>query len=155
MINEFEFLLNKALFYLKFRPRTEKELRDFLKKKAIKYNFSEETIEKVIKILKQKDYLNDKKFIEWFVDQRNKFRPRSIFGLKNELINYGIDQHLINDFFNENKIDEEDLINRCLDKYLSKINNKLEKEKVIKYLLRRGFSFELIKSALAKRFKKD
>jgi len=159
MSEDFETILNWAYFYLKFRPRTEKEIVDYLNKKITKKNLPKKNIEKVIRVLKEQGLVDDRRFIEWLVDQRSRFRPRGVFGLKTELIRYGVDEKEINDFFNKNQIDEKALIDQYLERYLVKkgdtIKTEKGRERMVKHLLRRGFSYQSVKSALAKRFKKD
>ncbi len=146
-------LLNLAYFFLKFRPRTEKEIEQYLFKKAKKRHFSVNEIEKVIKKLKEENLINDKEFINWFVEQRKTNKPKSQYVLKRELIRLGIKEDLIDKYFLDHPINEEDLAYKALlSKWSSFKNLSSEKrfQKAINFLFRRGFNFEVSKKTVKK-----
>src|SRR3989344_6604171 len=82
---------NKALKFLSYRPRSEKEIRDKLKKKKA----SEETINKIILRLKENNFINDEEFVRWWIEQRTNFKPRSLRLIKMELKQKGVSNDLI------------------------------------------------------------
>jgi len=142
-----EKLLQKCYRYLSARNRSEKEMRDYLKKKIQRFKLDnpEELIEKIIQELKEKNLIDDKKFINWWVEQRSYFKPKGLFVLKQELLQKGINRDLINQVLEENKIDELELAKTALRKK-ARVLKGLKKEeryqKAISFLMRRGFSFE-------------
>lgn len=147
--------LNRAYHFLKFRLRTEKELRDYLiRKKA-----PADLIEKIINKLKKSKFINDKEFIKWWVDQRSYFKPKGRFVLKQELLRKGIAKDLIDDFFeNYENNDEDGLAIKALEKKrpsLERLGEKERYQKAINFLLRRGFSFDSAKKAFEILWKKD
>ncbi len=71
--------LNQAYFFLKFRMRTEKEIRVFLSKKAKKYHWPTEVINQVLMILKEEKLIDDRQFIKIFVNQRKALKPKGVF----------------------------------------------------------------------------
>jgi regulatory protein len=89
--NEFQKLLDRTLRLISRRPRSEKEIRDYLKKKKT----SSKITEAVVKKLKQLRQINDQEFASWWVEQRTTFRPRGKFGLMMELRQKGIKQETI------------------------------------------------------------
>jgi len=143
----FEKFLQKCYRFLSLRNRSEKEIRDYLKKKTAKYKLSEpkNIIDKVVTALKEEKLIDDKNFITWWVDQRSYFKPKGLFVLKQELLQKGINRDLIDQYFEENKIDELSLAKIALQKKV-KVLKELKKEeryqKAISFLVRRGFSFE-------------
>ncbi len=158
MQKHLEKALNRCYFYLKQRPRTEREIYFYLYKKAKKYKITQKNINDIILELKEKSYLNDKKFIEWFVSKRLSTKPKAVFIIKNELKRLGIKDNLINDYFEEIEIDEYDLA----IKLLTKINRRFlnfeadkKKEKQYSYLLSRGFKYDDIKKAVEEFNKND
>ncbi|MGB9883099.1 MAG: regulatory protein RecX [Microgenomates group bacterium] len=158
MLKDISFLLNKAYFYLKFRPRTEKELRQYLEKKIIKTNFSQEDIEAVIEKLKEQDLINDKKFIDLYVKDRVALKPKGIRVLKQELMVKGISPQLIDEYFSQNQINEKELIKKILEKKLDRLKNvdyQKKYEKLLSFLIRRGFDFQVAKKAIEELFKKE
>jgi len=146
-------LLNYAYFFLKFRPRTKKEVNDYLNKKSKKYHFSQEIITEVIKQLEEESLVNDKSFISWFVDQRSRSKPKSRFILTSELLRLGAKKDQVDQYFSEHEIDEYALASLAAQRKLRSLTHlsfEKQKEKLTSFLLRRGFSFEIIKQVIQK-----
>ena len=153
MEKDLQFLLNKALFFLKFRARTEKEVFDYLLKKIKNTSYSTDDIKKVIEKLKEMDLLNDKKFIESYVSFRLKNNPKSQKVLILELRKKGIAENLINDYFSQNQVNEEELAFLLLKKRWIRwyrLEEKKRLKKAFDFLARRGFSFEVSKKTIEK-----
>ena len=150
--------LDRCFFYLKYRPRTEKEIYQYLYKKSKKYKLKQQDIFEIINELKKRGYLNDSKFIEWFVDKRIRSKPKAAFIIKSELRGLGIDDELIRNYFEENVIDEFQLAVRALGKAkkrFSKIDPTTRKEKEIMFLTRKGFKYDTALMAVEELNKKD
>jgi regulatory protein len=145
--SEEEKFLNLTYRYLSYRPRSEKEVVNHLTKKKV----NKKTIAKIISRLKKQDYLDDEEFALWWIDQRQRFRPRSRYFLKSELIKKGVERKIIDQALT--KVDEEALVDKIILKRKSRLKN-LEpfqaRKKLIGYLQRRGFSWEIIKKGLGK-----
>ena len=142
------FLLNKAYFFLKFRPRSEKEVRDYLYKKIKTKHWSRSDADKVLQELKEEDLIDDAKFVDWFVRSRTTLKPKGQRLLTRELKQKGIGDELIEKYFSENTVDEEKLALQILQKRWPRYKNfdsRKRFEKVVSFLLRRGLSFELAK----------
>src|SRR3989344_9646177 len=111
---------NKALKFLSYRPRSEKEIRDKLRRVKNKKNATTEVqkeqetqnfsvsknlsdsevarealIDQVISKLKKNNYINDEEFIKWWIEQRVTFKPRSLRLIKIELRQKGISDDVI------------------------------------------------------------
>ncbi|PIY70534.1 hypothetical protein COY89_00710 [Candidatus Roizmanbacteria bacterium CG_4_10_14_0_8_um_filter_36_36] len=146
-------LLNKAYFYLKFRPRTAWEMRRYLYKKIEKTHWSRSDADKIINHLLGLGLLDDKKFIEIFIEERKNLKPKGKFVLKQELIKHGIDKQLIDDYFERTPFNEEDLAEKALYHHWSRLKDlPVEKrlQKASQFLFRRGFPFALAKKTLEK-----
>lgn len=141
--------LNRAYFYLKFRPRTRKEVTSYLEKKSEKfYHWQLGVIEKVIESLEERGLIDDKKFVESFVVTRNAVKPKSEFALKRELVHLGVDNDLIDQYFAESPLPQEDLAKKALHNrwfHFLHFDKKTRFEKAVQFLLRRGFSFSIAK----------
>lgn len=154
-MDEFEKYLNSALKFLSFRPRSEKEVHDnLLKKKA-----TPEVIERIINTLKEQKFLNDEDFTKWWIEQRLKFRPRSLKIIKLELRQKGIIQDIIdearlslekdedNELTNNDLASAKKLVNKKLPRYAN-----LEKQEVYQklggFLARKGFDWDTIKKSI-------
>jgi len=151
--DDFQNLLNYAHFFLRFRPRTEKEMRDYLNKKILSRYWSRDDVDRAIAVLKEQNLINDKEFVCWFVDQRKSGNPKGKFVLRGELLRYGLDKQLIDNYLSENPLDEEALANQALISRWPRFNN-LSKEKrwqkASQFLLRRGFGFYIIRKTIEK-----
>ena len=146
-------LLNKVYFFLKFRPRTEKEVRDYLYKKIRTTHWSRDGAEEVIKKLNEQELIDDKKFIDWFVRQRTTLKPKGQKLLTRELLQKGIKIELIEDYFSENSVDEETLAFQILKKRwprFKSLDSKKRFEKAARFLLSRGFNYDLVKKTIDK-----
>ena len=95
--------------------------------------------------------MNDEKFAIWWVDQRTSFRPKAIFALKYELIQKGISRDIIKKTFLKINVNEPELAKRLIEekKHRWKGLNKLDaRKKMSDFLLRKGFTWEVIKKAI-------
>lgn len=82
---------NKALTFLGYRMRSEKEVRDYLVSQGI----DERVIERVMVELQLKNYVNDKEFAEAFVRTQMKTTLKGPGIIKAELGQKGIESDLI------------------------------------------------------------
>lgn len=141
-------LLNKAYFFLKFRPRTKKEMRDYLYKKILNRHFSRDDADKVIFQLEERKLIDDKAFVDWFIDQRSRTKQKGELVLKGEMLRLGITKELIDQKLEEKPLEEEDLAFKALSSKWHRFKNLPDKERFAKsaaFLSRRGFSFDIIK----------
>lgn len=147
--NEFQKILDRVLNFLSFRPRSKKEILDFLVKKQS----GEKTQKMVMARLKDLGMVDDKAFAEWWVEQRKNFRPKGVRGLKAELIKKGINKELIEEAIGK-IIDEESLARVSLEKKIEtfrKLPPEKFRQKVTSFLAYRGFSWDTIKKILDNR----
>ena len=135
--------------FLSYRPRSEKEIYDYLGKKKLK----DEEKEKIIKNLKEEKLIDDLEFARWFLEQRQTFRPKGSYALRQELRQKGIGEKIINQVL-PNREEELSLAKKALvkaeKKYASFLGRE-KKEKLMAYLRRRGFSWEAVKKAVDER----
>lgn len=138
------------------RPRSVHELQTYLAKKAKEYALAIEDqevfVQRIIAKLTKLDFLNDTSFIKWWVENRSTFRPRGKRGLVAELRAKGIKQDDLDIFFSTSDLDEVELAKQVLLKKhrtLSLYDPQTYRKKATDLLLRRGFSFTIVKEALA------
>lgn len=150
-------LLNKAYFYLKFRLRTVEEIRWYLYKKIEKTHWSRADVDKVVNHLIDIGLLDDRKFIEAFVKDRETFKPKSGYLLTQELLQHRLDKNLIDEYFAKNPIDEKEMAEKALSSYWSRFKDLPQdqcRQKSSQFLLRRGFRWEIVKKTINKLMKK-
>jgi len=150
---DFPKLLERVLKFLSIRPRSRQEIINYLKKKTPQ---DEALREKVLKKAESLDLIDDRDFAVWWVEQRMTFRPKGKKALFFELRQKGLEKALIEEILNE-KINELVLaIPLAQKKWLSlkKLPKEAAQQKLVGFLSRRGFSWEVIKKVLDEIFKK-
>ncbi len=154
--NETNKLMEKALRFLSFRPRSERELRDRLRTKISKRLkvSADGIIDNVLDRLKHLDYVNDLEFTKWWIEQRQTHKPRGARLIRSELYQKGVAREIIDKVLGETE-DHEGEVEQALAaarKKLRSYNLKSweSKQKMGQYLARRGFDWETIKEALSR-----
>ena len=147
-----EFYLNKALYYLEFKMRTEAEVRTYLKE----WQCPEDVLEDVILFLEEYHYLDDARYAESFIRQEREFSHRSRRDIINRLKAKGVSDELISAAFSadadtdeeESPVDPE--LEQCLILVRKRMKaGKTDRDKMISFLQRRGFTYGTIKQSLA------
>lgn len=136
-----------ALRFLSFRRRTEKEVKDKLKKK----DYDEKTIKRTIDKLKEYDLINDSEFAIAWVKERLAHKPRGKKLLKQELWKKGIKRAIIDQVTEELCQNEDKSASELLQKIQKRYRNlepKVARRRMYGLLLRRGFSYETVNQAL-------
>ncbi|MDP2632828.1 MAG: RecX family transcriptional regulator [Candidatus Curtissbacteria bacterium] len=151
-------LTDLATNFLSYRPRSEKEVSDYLIKKLAVYEnikFAQASqsplLEKVIEKLKKYKYINDVEFASWFTQSRNRSRPKGSMQIMAELRQKGISQEIIENTLKSSP-NEVDLAKAALSKKVERWQNLGEsqfKKKVYQFLTSRGFGFETIREVFA------
>lgn len=148
-------LTDSLYHFISFRPRSEKEVRDYFKKKKI----GDSEIEKLIEKAKSLNLINDLDFASWWLEQRQTFRPKGPRLLKLELKQKGIADEIIDQLLSQKSPQSEFQTALALaQKKLVSLKNydpKIQKQKLLGFLLRRGFDFDEAKSAVDYVLKKD
>ncbi len=142
-----EHALARAMHYLKFRPRSREEIRDFLEKKG----FSGAIIADTLKKLEDFKYIDDAQFARAWIESRCRHRPRGEFALRHELFHKGVKETIIDRMLAD--FQEAGPAWRAVAPKLRQWK-KLEpfdlKKKIYEHLRRRGFSFETCEAVYQK-----
>ncbi len=152
-MDNFQKFYNRTLRFLSYRPRSEKEIIDFLKKKKVEPSI----ISKILKKLQEQNFINDEEFTKWWIEQRQGNKPRGIRVIKMELKQKGISDELITNY-QLLITDQLELAKKALEKKVSTYRN-LPREKAYRklsqFLLRRGFDWETVKDVIDEVLKKE
>lgn len=140
--SESEYAFNKALHYLAKCMKSEGEVIKYLKSKSFKDN----VIEIAIKKLKEYRYIDDvlytKEYIEMYKSKYGKLK------IKQNLLNKCIDEELIDEYLS---FDEEENLDSVINLIEKRTKNKefddKLKQKIIRNLLSKGYSYDIIKKA--------
>lgn len=154
--NESQFgkLYTRSLEYALVRPRSQRELRDYLYRKTrdtrtktgdIKKGVSPELTERVFARLLEKGYLNDEKFARFWVENRNVRKGSSLRKLKSELSAKGVEKTIIERVVEESDRSDINELRKIIEKKARRYDDE---QKLMAYLARQGFSYDDIKTAL-------
>lgn len=147
--DEIKKAFNLTLKYLSYRMRAEKEIRDYLYKKA----YSEEIAGIVIEKLKQHQYVNDLEFAKAFVRSRILNSTKGPLLIKQELQQKGISeaniQESLKEFPEETQLDMAFGFAEKNAKQNKAMSDYQIKQKIGQALLAKGFSQSIVKTALA------
>ena len=143
-LNNAEIARAYAFLLLKFRLRSENELKARLRQKG----FSEELAGSTVGFLKDKEFIDDQVFARGWVSLRLK-RPWGLRKIKQELLQKGLAEEIIQDALAQAKehYNESQIVRQLAKQRFSKfkgIDPLKAKARVYGYLMRRGFSPELI-----------
>ena len=135
--------MDKAFRLLARRPRSEHEIIDALHKA----DFAPDICAHVVARLREMSYLDDQAFAHWWVDNRNRFNPRSARALQQELYQKGVARTLIDEVLLE--VDEQRLAHAAGKKRAYRWRHLPRAEfaqKMLGYLQRRGFSYSIART---------
>ena len=139
---------NYAFYLLKFRPRSEDEIYQRLKRKK----FDQAVIRQTLSFLKDRGFINDEDFARAWVESRIK-KPLGLRKLTQELRLKGIDKEIIDRQIGRIKKDysEEEIVLKLARARFDKCNGiepLKAKRRIFAYLLRHGFSPEVVIDAV-------
>lgn len=137
----------KALDLLKLMDRTEAELRSKLRQA----DYASAVVEHIMEYIHGFSYLNDARYALNYVRNHKESKSRTI--LLMELKQKGVSRDLIQVAFDEEytEVDDENTaIKKQIEKKVRNLDEMTDdqRKKVTNYLLRKGFSYELIKRHL-------
>lgn len=146
---DFQKALNRLLRFATLRPRSQKEILDWLKRKEISPEFFPKLLDKLSTL----ELLDDKKFAQWWIDQRIQFKYKSKREIQFELIHKGIDRKLVDLLVTESlgPDKEYEMVKILLEKKSirwAKLPRLERKKKMLEFLARKGFSWNIIRSVI-------
>ena len=135
---------NKCADLLSRRDHSVKELRDKLLR-TVDEASADKAIDKYIEM----GYLDDEKFAKALAEHLYTVKNYSDSHVKQELFKRGISRDIVNEIVDSAENDSvQSVITIINKKYLNKLNIEGGREKVIAAMMRKGFSYSDIKSAL-------
>jgi regulatory protein len=136
-----------ALNLLAHRGRSERELRQRLRLKG----YTSEAIDEAIRRVVDWGYLNDGRFAESWVEQRQASRPRSRRALAHELREKGVDREIIETTLEAAEIDEvADARELATEKWRKEraLEPDKRRQRTAAFLARRGYGWDVAKQVL-------
>jgi regulatory protein len=135
--------LERVMNFVMIRPRSTREVRDYLwRKKA-----APELAESIINRLQERNYLDDANFAKSWVRARQLTKPVSRRRLSAELREKGVANELIEQAVGHEAYDETEALRQIVTKKRKQARYQ-DEQKLIAYLARQGFGYDTIKQAL-------
>jgi len=144
---EFQKVLDKLLRFATLRPRSEKEIKDYFKRKKVHISIQDELIERLVRL----ELVDDKKFTIWWIGQRQEFKPRAKRIMNYELRIKGVKKEIIEEVLSDTEVDEGKIAKELLDNKAYRWKNlpKLEaKQKKSQFLAQKGFGWDVISKVI-------
>ncbi|HPP18845.1 MAG TPA: RecX family transcriptional regulator [Candidatus Dojkabacteria bacterium] len=146
--------LNRAADYLFHAAKTEFQVRQYLKnlkfkKKGIWFNENiqldwDSLFNQIIDSLKKYKYIDDEEFAHSFVQSRLRVKPRGKSVLISELLSKGVNKEIAQRVCDEEITDELEVLENSFRKKFKNEKFNIQNQKMVGYLLRKGFSWDLI-----------
>lgn len=137
---------NLALYHLSFKPRTKKEVADYLRSHEI----DESTIPKILAELEEASWLNDQAYVEQFLQQNQASGDKGPLVLQQKLTQKGIHKNDLAAPLENQDFDQlaQRVAQKLLKKYQGKLPLKALKDKITHHLMTKGFSYNQAKQAI-------
>lgn len=136
---------NCAVGYLSRRDHSAKELLLKLRQKGYK-----ESAEYAVEKLQNEGYVDDERFARMYVRELISIKKYGRRRIEQELYRKGIDKEIISLILEEADFGEDELCALINKKYLRFLSDEKGIKKTVAALMRMGYSFSEIKSALSK-----
>jgi regulatory protein len=139
----------RAINFLSYRDRSEKEMRTKLKQ----VGFEDNIIDLVVEDLKRIKLIDDKKFALTFARNKLITRPMGEFLIRQELVQKGISKDFIKQTVEE-IYEKDDQLSIALElahkrkKLVANLDELKAKKRVSDFLLRRGFNWEIVSQVI-------
>lgn len=139
----------RAMNLLQKKDYTESKLREKLREGL----YSDDCIDAAIDYVKSYKYLDDERFARDYITYHMELRSKN--RILQDLLGKGISkdlcESLINELYSEcdSDVETEQIRNLLNKKHYSEDMDYKDKQKIIAFLLRRGYSMESIKKAMA------
>jgi len=138
---------DKTLGYLAYRPRSSAEVRRYLMSKGVAPKVSDSVLAR----LRAAGLMDDSAFAQYWVENRESFRPRGRRLLRQELRQKGISEGLIDDVLSDVEEDRsayEAAVQRA-HRY-AHLDDETFRDKMYGLLRRRGFEYDVIAETISR-----
>ncbi len=135
---------NLALGYLSYRPRSQREMTDYLARKG----YEVAVAEPVIKRLAEYGFIDDAAFAASWIANRQALKPRSRRMLEQELLHKGIDRQVVAEALEELGDEAQTQALTRLIEARRRQERYRNPDTLMQYLARQGFRYDQIKKAL-------
>ena len=140
-IEEFDSVKTKILKYIMYKKRTEKEVRQ-----KFSSSVDENLLDEVIENLKELGYINDLRYVERAVNEFVAINTLSIREIEYKLYSKGVNNAIIEQYIQSNIEELKEYEQQCAQKIYYKKQPTMEKEDIINFLRKKGYTSETIRN---------
>ena len=140
-IEEFDSVKTKVLKYIMYKKRTEKEVRQ-----KFSSSVDENLLDEVIENLKELGYINDLRYVERAVNEFVAINTLSIREIEYKLYSKGVNNAIIEQYIQSNIEELKEYKQQCAQKIYYKKQPTMEKEDIINFLRKKGYTSETIRN---------
>ena len=140
-IEEFDSVKTKVLKYIMYKKRTEKEVRQ-----KFSSSVDENLLDEVIENLNELGYINDLSYVERAVNEFVAINTLSIREIEYKLYSKGVNNAIIEQYIQSNIEELKEYEQQCAQKIYYKKQPTMEKEDIINFLRKKGYTSETIRN---------
>jgi len=158
--SQFGKLYARAMEYCLMRPHSAREVRDYLYRKtrttkvksrttgevSDRPGVSQEIATRVFDRLSEKGYVDDEKFARFWIENRKQRTGISSRKLSAELMAKGVERSIIEQLTKSSDRNDLDELMKTIERKRRKYDDE---NKLIAYLLRQGYGYDDVKTAIA------
>lgn len=134
---------DRTLNLISHRPRSEWELRDYLKRK----DYDEEVVNQTLQRLSERGYVDDRDFARRWVGTRRLLKATSKRRLSQELRQKRIADDIVNEVLADDSTDERQVLRELIERKRKQAKYQ-DNLKLMQHLSRQGFDYGQIKEVL-------
>lgn len=147
-------LYARTLEYVLVRPRSQREVRDYLYRKTretltktgqVKPGVSPALTARVFERLVERGYIDDEKFARYWIDNRNVRKGASRRRLASELAAKGVDRAIVDTVLEASDRNDTEELRKIIAKKAARYDDP---QKLMAYLARQGFGYDDIQTVL-------
>jgi regulatory protein len=142
--------VDRALRFISYRPRSREEVRRNLTEGGVE----PDVIETVLGRLERQGYIDDDAFARYWVENRERFKPRGAGALRYELRQKGVESDVIASVLED--LDAAEGAYRAAQPRAQRLSAlatsdiRTFRQKLAEFLMRRGFSYSVVRSAVGR-----
>lgn len=148
--DDLEKATNKCIRYLARAMKTKKELLDYLYKNKVPVEIHDLIIER----LEDLGLLDDKRYLEMYLDERFNYSTDGSLKIKNKLFLKGFSSAEVDPYLEEYRDKEEENL-KDLMAATKKTSRGKDKNKMIRYLMNKGYPYPMISDLIGAYFTDD
>lgn len=145
-----EDVIKYGIWHLAKREHSISELREKLHRKTDNQDWIEEALEE----LERQNYLNERRYIENALRYYNEVKHYGPSRIRQEFRQKGADNNILSEMMMESEFDYyQSALEVLNNKQRNPIEDHKERDRLTRYLISRGFDFDMIKYAFSEHLK--